>query len=299
MPPKMLTLRHLASCSIVLVACGPASRSRNNGDDVPSVDAPASGGCTPENTPAACSDGIDNDCNGKIDCADPSCSGIGNCPVCGMVEHPTGTPVFLPDGIVGTACTTNAQCSGATPNCVENECHASYISKVHFGGFAQGQKLTQISDILSVCLNIEHEWIRDVEISLQAPSGEVLQLNKFLGRTGGEVYLGEPNDSEGTNATANVGKDYCYKPTATNPPMLLYANNSPPNTMSSYMGHTQLPPGDYQASGAWNGLIGATLNGEWQILVTDLWPIDVGYIHSWTIAFNPNILTDCSGPVIQ
>jgi parallel beta-helix repeat protein len=34
----------------------------------------------PENTSPTCSDMIDNDCNGLIDCADPSCSGIFPCP---------------------------------------------------------------------------------------------------------------------------------------------------------------------------------------------------------------------------
>ena len=43
----------------------------------------------------------------------------------------------------------------------------------------------------------------------------------------------------------------------------------------------------------------ATLNGDWTISVTDLWPIDAGKLHDWTIAFNPAIVQDCSGPVIQ
>jgi hypothetical protein len=34
----------------------------------------------PENATASCSDMIDNDCNGQIDCADPSCNGIFPCP---------------------------------------------------------------------------------------------------------------------------------------------------------------------------------------------------------------------------
>ena len=86
--------------------CGPGNRRAGGGR-------PDTGGgsCSgAENTPETCSDGIDNNCNGLVDCADPSCSGIGSCPVCGMVQHPTGMPVDLPDGIVGSACTTNAQC---------------------------------------------------------------------------------------------------------------------------------------------------------------------------------------------
>src|SRR5690349_5112979 len=109
---------------VLAFACGPAGRP--NGGDDGTTDSNGNGNCTTpgaENTPAACSDGIDNDCDGVVDCADPDCSGIGNCPVCGMVQHPTGAPVDLPDGIIGSTCTSDAQCSGSTPSCVEMECH--------------------------------------------------------------------------------------------------------------------------------------------------------------------------------
>ena len=60
-----------------------------------------------------------------------------------------------------------------------------------------------------------------------------------------------------------------------------------------------LPPGNYAAAGQFSDLLGATLNGNWSIQVTDEWPIDNGYIFSWTIAFDPTILTNCSTPPIQ
>jgi hypothetical protein len=294
--------------------CGPSVTSPDNlgaGDAAPDAYEYACVPTGPENTPATCSDGIDNDCNGNSDCYDPSCSGIGGCPVCGMVQHPLGQPFFLPDGVnSGTPCTTNAQCSGGTPSCVENECHASYTSSLHFDGFGQGQSVTQVSDLVSICVNMEHEWIRDLEVTIQAPSGEVLQLNKFLGRTGGEVYLGHPNDCDSccpapattcAAATPNVGADYCWKPTATNKSMLDYANTG--GAMLTYTDasgdHPELPPGDYQAAGAWTSLVGATLNGDWKLVVTDLWAEDVGFVHSWSIAFNPAIVQKCGGPVIQ
>jgi len=73
------------------------------------------------------------------------------------------------------------------------------------------------------------------------------------------------------------------------------------NHVTSCLGDTvdQLPSGDYQASGDWNGLVGAKLNGDWEIRVADLWPVDNGYIFSWSIAFDPMIVQDCSSPPIQ
>jgi hypothetical protein len=282
----------------LVIGCGPSVRSGDNFGSGGSNGVDSSS-CSGENTPASCGDGLDNDCDGLVDCADPDCSGVGQCPVCGMIEHPTGAPVQLPDGIIGSTCTTNAQCSGGTPNCVESECHASYTSTLTFSAFGSTQTLTQVSDIQSVCVNISHEWLRDMEISLQAPSGQLLVLDKFLGRNGGEVFLGEPlqTDSDCPTCTVEHGADYCWRPTATNMPMLIYANSG--GTMINYGGHNELPPGDYQASEAWTQLVGATLNGDWKIVVTDLWPVDAGVIHQWSIAFNPSIVQNCSGPVIQ
>jgi hypothetical protein len=301
-----MKLRHALVVAAILVACGPQTRKQPPGGEVDS------GACTPgavENTPATCGDGIDNDCNGKIDCQDPSCSGIGACPICGTVEHPTGAPVDLPDGVGGTTCTTDANCPSGQhcftiPSSLGTssmECRASYNSSLHFNGFGQGQVVMATSDILSVCVNISHEWVRDIEIDLVAPSGQKLKLDKFLGQdcpSGPcEVFLGHPANTDGdcSECTAEMGMDYCWKPTASNPPILDYINAS--MSMQTFGTHSVLPPGDYQAADAFTGLLGATLNGDWTISVTDLWPIDAGKIHSWTISFNPMIVQTCEPPI--
>ncbi len=307
--------RALVTGSIIaMAACGPGPRDRAH--DPTLVDADTSG---IENTVDTCSDGIDNNGNGLVDCADPSCSGIGQCPVCGMVEHPTGQPVDLPDGIGGNTCTTDADCAALTPgpqHCFDllggsgKECRQSYTSKVHFGGFGQGQVITMpTTDIVSVCVTMSHEWVRDIQIDLIAPSGEKLALDRFEGQMCGsgtcEVFLGHPlvtdgdcDDINGVNqCTQEMGMKYCWTPSATKPSLLGYADQS--GMMQTWQMHDVEPPDNYQASDPWTKLMGATLNGDWTISVTDLWPIDAGKLHDWTIAFNPAIVQDCSGPVIQ
>jgi len=49
----------------------------------------------PENTGLLCGDGLDNDCDGTIDCADPGCLGLG----CGG----------------GRGCCSNGSCAAACP----------------------------------------------------------------------------------------------------------------------------------------------------------------------------------------
>ena len=233
---------------------------------------------------------IDNDCDGLTDCNDPDCSGVGTCPVCGMVQHPLSTPLALPDG------------DGAGP---------PYTSKLHFDGFGPTQRFTDPSNIISVCVTMEHSWIRDLQIELHSPPGlgggppKVLTLSKQLGNscpgTAGsvcEVYLGQANDSDDAeNPIPGVGAEYCWKPAATNPPMLQYANMG--MTMLSFNGVAELPPGDYQAIDPWSALNDAPLNGDWEFWIQDRWAIDNGFIFKWSIAFDPALVVDCSGPVIQ
>ena len=290
-----------------LIACGPNARSRP-GDDTGSNGGVDSGPCTPaaEGDVATCADGIDNDCDGLTDCSDPNCSGVGSCPVCGMVQHPLSQPLALPDGIGGTTCTTDADCANVMPgpqrcfNTITSgmECRQSYTSALHFDGFGQTQTFQAVSNIQKVCINMEHSWMRDLEIDLVAPDGKKVALQAFAGQSGGEIYLGQANDSDTASMPVpGVGADYCFTPTATNPPTIMYANAG--SSMLDFNGHSELPPGDYQASDPWTNLVGAPLNGDWSLAVTDLWPIDNGYIFSWSIAFDPSLVQDCSGPVIQ
>jgi len=263
---KLITI--FASCA--LIACGPSHRDGDrNGDG---VDAP--GGCVASG-PEVCNDGIDNDCDGLTDCGDPECSGIDGCPVCGTVMHPEGQPLALPD----------------------DQLHA-YSSSVIFQGFADTQTFDNPSNLVSVCVTMEHTWIRDLEIDLVCPNNlHTIALNKFLGRTGSEVYLGEANDNDDVQPVPGVGAKYCWTPTATNPPMLVYANMGMP--MLDWQGSNELPPGDYSASVPWTTLMGCKLNGQWTIKVQDLWAADNGYIFDWSISFDPMLVQDCSGPVIQ
>ncbi|MBP9089369.1 MAG: hypothetical protein KBG15_24820 [Kofleriaceae bacterium] len=254
----------------LLVACGPTSRT-GPGDDVdaPPVgtsDAPG-GPCVAAPEAAACGDMVDNDCDGITDCRDPDCSGVGACPVCGVVSRPLGAPFALPDGD-GT----------------------SYTSALNFTGFGANQTMTMASDLQYVCAKMEHSWIRDLQINLLAPDGQKVELNKFLGQSGGQVFLGEPNDNdEGGAPIPGVGYRYCWTMDATRPSMLEFANANP--------SITTLPATNFKPATPFADLIGTKFNGAWKIEVIDLWGIDNGFIFEWTIAFNPALLTECPPPI--
>jgi hypothetical protein len=278
-------MRTALSLICVLAACGPESRRPGSGDLGPDA---ANTNPTGVEGPGTCSNALDDDGDGLADCADQDCSGVDACPVCGAVENPEVTPLALPDGEGdGTMCSTDSQCtSAAEPNCVFKECHASYNSQLNFIGFPEGAKLDDPSKLLKVCVNMEHSWLRDLQMELITPDGAVFILHKFADRTGRETHLGNANDADtAANPVPGQGMEYCWTPDA-------------PTTMMDAATGAQLNAGDYKSVAPWTALTGASLNGVWEMRVTDLWPADNGFLFNWSIAFDPSLVSDCAGPII-
>lgn len=164
-----------------------------------------------------------------------------------------------------------------------------YETSVTISGFGDGAVLDDVTKFLGVCVNMEHSWIRDLQIELETPSGIVIVLNEFLGQEGGEVYLGEPDDTDDENPNPGVGYDYCWTPTASNPPMLDYCNA---NFGGSWDANT-LPAGTYQASSGFGDMVGTELNGTWTLRCIDDWQIDNGYIFYWNMQFDSSLIPNC------
>lgn len=287
-----MNTRSLAFVTLTFAAC--ATPHRGNGDDDNHVvDAPYTGA-------EICTNGADDDGDGRADCSDPDCSGIDGCPVCGSVETPLGQPLALPDGqSSGSVCSTDTQCVGTddglghpTPNCVFKECHASYTSTLNFIGFPQGAKLDDPSKLTKICAKMEHSWVRDMQVELISPNGTIVPMLKFMDRMGGEIYLGQANDADPDDAPSpGTGYQYCWADTGTTTMLS--------TTMSTWNGHQVVPEGTYKPDVPFTAFQGADLNGMWTFRVTDLWGIDNGFVFEWSIYFDPTLVSDCSGPIIE
>lgn len=153
-----------------------------------------------------------------------------------------------------------------------------YETSIEVRDFRPGQVVQNASDIQSVCVNMEHSWMRDLQITLFCPSGDSVILHEYAGRQGGEVYLGNPNDFDSNTPVPGDGGDYCWIPDSPDRPTWInYANRFNPPV---------LPEGDYSPYQSFEQLRGCPLNGEWKIKVLDLWARDNGYIFSWGIDFD-------------
>jgi gliding motility-associated-like protein len=157
-----------------------------------------------------------------------------------------------------------------------------YETSLVFTEFSPGQTLTNIDDLDGICVNMEHSWMRDIEIQITCPNGTSVILHNHPGPIGAQVFLGIPNDNDNFNPIPGTGFDYCWTPEATNANWIQYAN-------TVLGGSGTLPAGDYQSFQPLTNLLGCPLNGEWTLTVTDLWAIDNGYIFSWGIDFNDQL----------
>jgi len=162
---------------------------------------------------------------------------------------------------------------------------ASYQTSIRFSDFAAGQVLTDIQDLESICVNMEHSWLHDMEISITCPSGNTVRLQnqEVINR---EVYLGVPIDNDGIDPQFGRGLEYCWTPFSTNGTLTEFSNDND-NTSPNETYH--LPSGEFSSFEDLETLLGCPLNGDWIITVTDLWEQDNGWIFSWSIGINPEL----------
>jgi subtilisin-like proprotein convertase family protein len=182
--------------------------------------------------------------------------------------YDTGAAVFLPDG--------NGQ---------------SYETIISIEGFPAGQTMTSISQLQSICINMEHSFLGELEISIIAPDNRKITLKQHPGGT--QTHLGEPvkppqGSGNADDLTPGVGYDYCF---TVNPLYGTMVNESKKYTYTyvSTAGTTlsgyYLPSGSYESFEPFANLIGAPLNGNWKIRVTDKKAKDNGFIFNWSISF--------------
>ncbi len=173
----------------------------------------------------------------------------------------------------------------------------AYEAGIEFDAFAPGAVLTDINDILNICVNIEHSFMRDLQIWIECPNGTQVELLNHV-QLGLEVFLGIPNENDGPAGSGSdqnppgQGADYCWSPTSTIGTWLEYANANNDN----------LTPGlEYESFESLNNLLGCPLNGEWNLIIRDNWGTDNGTIFSWEINFNPNLFPalETFTPVIE
>ena len=151
----------------------------------------------------------------------------------------------------------------------------SHESALFVSAFPTGETVGDLGGITEICVTMEHSWLFDLDIFLQAPDGSqlVLQQQEFIVD---DVYLGEPVDGDENSLVPGVGYQYCWTAAA-------------PYTWTEYyslFNPQTLPVGDYAIPDLWSKLNSSRVNGEWLLIVRDLWAVDNGYLFNWSISFS-------------
>lgn len=161
-------------------------------------------------------------------------------------------------------------------HCVPDDVGILNVLPMTMTGFASGEIIDQISDIVSICVDIEHSFMGDFVLQIECPTGQIMTLHQ---QGGGGTNLGVPSYTGPVcdNMPDNIGTpwNYCFTPSAT----------------TTWIAATPvagaLPVGNYAPIDPFTDLFGCPLNGVWNLLFTDLWGGDDGYLPGFQINLDP------------
>jgi hypothetical protein len=173
----------------------------------------------------------------------------------------------------------------------------NYETEIEITQFDSGQVVQNASDIIDVCVTMEHSYLGDLEMMLTCPDGSsIIIFNSYTGTGigpefaggfgGGGTFLGEALDNG--NGQPGVGWEYCFSDNAIWGTM---GDEHPANTVPTG-GPTPgnaMAEGTYLPEESFDNLLGCPINGTWTLTVRDNIGIDDGYIFEWGILFNPDI----------
>ncbi|MCK0108857.1 T9SS type B sorting domain-containing protein [Flavobacteriaceae bacterium S0825] len=143
----------------------------------------------------------------------------------------------------------------------------------------QSQNLTNIAQLESICIVMEHTYIGDLEITAISPNGQRVTLHN---RTGTSLQLGNPIVTDGTGS--GQGWEYCFSMSATNllPDGNLVQSGTPTTSLTVEAG-TYLPVGNF------NNFVGTPIDGQWTLEIIDYLAQDDGTIFSWSLNFDESL----------
>ncbi|MFN8349900.1 MAG: PKD domain-containing protein [Flavobacteriales bacterium] len=164
---------------------------------------------------------------------------------------------------------------------VPDDVGSCFEAQLYLTQFAPGATLTNINQLLGLCMNIEHSWLGDLVITITSPSGQsvILHQQGIIQ----ETLLGQPVDPDEANPQPGTCAQYCFANTSSNGTMAAYANAN-----GSGFGW-ELPPGTYQSLSPLTGLVGSQLNGLWTLTICDMWQLDNGFLCDWNIDLDPSL----------
>jgi gliding motility-associated-like protein len=155
-------------------------------------------------------------------------------------------------------------------------------STLRLSGFGEDRKITSAEDFASLCLEIEHSFIGDLDMWLECPEGLRLDLLRYAPtdpNTAGKQRFGF---GDRDNTGPEEAETYCWAPGAER------TVDEQASTMDDSGNRPPILPFDreYQPLGdGFADLIGCSLNGPWTLYVRDRSPSDDGTVYTFDLSF--------------
>ena len=169
----------------------------------------------------------------------------------------------------------------------------TYTTTLTFTNFTPGQTVTQISDIIDICYELEHSYLGDLDIVIECPNGAQITLvdgDILTNGTSSGAYFGQPL---GDDLHSNFDNTPLTDPSINLPGTpWWYCHDMSSAEIITETGtafDVSIPAGSYLPEESFAGLIGCPLNGVWSIHITDDIGADNGWIYAWSINFDPSI----------
>jgi hypothetical protein len=222
----------------------------------------------------------------------------------GVDTFQTATITGLPAGVYGIEVLDNYGCGASSqivggqypgqPVFLPDGGGQAYTTTIPITGFPPGTTLTNVNMLQSVCVDMEHSFMGQLEMRLYAPNGSYVVLKEHPG--GSVTNLGEPVangpvDTNNPDTTMGVCYTYCFNAAPTYGTMVSEANNftyTYTDVVGTVLTDKYLPTGSYEPFQPFNGLLGTPLNGNWSIWVRDFNPQNNGWVCSWSVSLSNN-----------
>jgi gliding motility-associated-like protein len=194
------------------------------------------------------------------------------------------------DGVVTGVLYTGTPGAVVTSAYLPDDVGQCFESTLTYNIFSPGMTLTNINQLLDICVTMEHSFMGDLVASIICPNGQTVILHQ---QGGGGTNLGEPIDISGPADPIGIPYDYCWSENAALSTWADCAAFGPtPNVMNTPSGTQTLVPDTYSPLNSLSGLVGCPLNGTWVLEFCDLWAADDGWITDWSVNFDPALMPD-------
>ncbi|MBQ1695374.1 MAG: T9SS type A sorting domain-containing protein, partial [Bacteroidales bacterium] len=183
---------------------------------------------------------------------------------------------------------------GSAYGCIENEGEAIFSNIVH--RFPDDAVISSPNDIESICMEMEHSYLGDLELWITCPSGNRMDIfNGYRNSYCANQFLGEPNDYD-EMCMSGEPYQYCWTHDASLT-MEAQASNSPSHSYVDNAGHAYsnlqyIPEGNYLPTGDWTNLVGCPMNGVWTLNVNDQLDFDEGFVFSFSVQFEADSILE-------